>query len=105
MGDLHKLSSYFKEGEFDTVICTEVFEHTQEFWIAMKEIEKVLRPGGLFVGTAPFAHELHGEEYGDYWRIAPQGWEFLLKDFVNVEIKTRGVWPQINHVAARGIKK
>jgi SAM-dependent methyltransferase len=105
IGDVHTLSHHVPQASFDTVLCIEVFEHTKEPWVAIAEIEKVLKPGGLFIGTGPLSHELHGEEYGDFWRITPQGWQQLLKDFVDVEIETRGEHPQVNHVAVRARKR
>jgi SAM-dependent methyltransferase len=105
VGNLQKLSDSFPENTFDTIICTEVFEHTKEPWIAIEEIEKVLKPGGLFIGSAPLINELHGEDYGDYWRITPQGWQLLLKNFENVHIQSKGIRPQIDHVGATGTKK
>lgn len=104
-GDLHHLSDSFPMDHFDTIVCTEVFEHTREPLVAMQEILKVLKPGGLFIGTAPLFNELHGEEYGDYWRITPQGWRYLLKDFENVTIKTFGTYPQVDHVGACATKR
>jgi ubiquinone/menaquinone biosynthesis C-methylase UbiE len=104
VGDIHHLSHVVPQKSFDTVICTEVFEHTKEPWVAIKEIYKILKPGGLFIGTGPLTHELHGEEYGDYWRITPQGWEQLLRGFENIHIETRGLYPQINHVAVSARK-
>jgi len=104
VGDIHVLSQVVPPNSFDTVICAEVFEHTTNPWTAITEIMKVLKPGGLFIGTGPLLHELHGEDYGDYWRITPQGWELLLKDFEQVHIETRGLHPQINHVGVSAIK-
>ncbi len=99
-GDLHALSSYFAE-PFDTVICTEVFEHTKDPLRAIMEIRKVLKPGGVFIGSAPCATDLHGEEYGDYWRITPQGWAQLLSGFSAVEMRKLGTHPAVRHIAVR----
>lgn len=102
VGDIHELSKYFSK-EFDTVICSEVFEHTREPNKAMGEIKKVLKSGGIFIGTGPVTIELHGEDYGHYWNITPQGWELLLKDFVIGKMKLRGTYPNISDVAIKAI--
>lgn len=105
VGDVHNLSRYFKEDEFDTVLCSEIFEHTKDPLRAIEEIKKVLKKGGVFIGSAPTTIELHGEEYGHYWNITPQGWEYILRDFQIVDMKLRGIRPYISHVAVKAILK
>ncbi len=43
----------FKNNFFDFIICTEVLEHVPDFKVAIKEIKRVLKPGGIFVITVP----------------------------------------------------
>jgi 2-polyprenyl-6-hydroxyphenyl methylase/3-demethylubiquinone-9 3-methyltransferase len=43
----------FSDGSFDVVICTEVIEHTVEPRAAVRELARVVRPGGLLVVTTP----------------------------------------------------
>lgn len=43
----------FKNNYFDFIICTEVLEHVPGFKTAIKEIERVLKPGGSFIVTIP----------------------------------------------------
>ena len=77
----------FNDASFDCIICLETLEHVTDPLRAMNEVYRVLKPGGIFVGSAPFAYELHGEEYGDYWRITRQCWErLLLKKFKNISV-------------------
>lgn len=70
-----------KDGTFDTVFCFETLEHVDDPPRAIREIQRVLKPGGKLIASAPFMYELHGEEYGDYWRFTRQGWEKLLTGF------------------------
>jgi SAM-dependent methyltransferase len=39
----------FRDGEFDKVVCTGVLMHISEYAIAVRELIRVLRPGGLLL--------------------------------------------------------
>lgn len=41
----------FKDEYFDTIISTECFEHDMNYRESLKKIEKMLKPGGLFIFT------------------------------------------------------
>ena len=43
----------YKDGEFDFVFCTEVLEHIPDDARAIREISRVLRPGGLTLISTP----------------------------------------------------
>lgn len=86
VGDIHELSKYLTGKKFDIVFCLETMEHVKNPFIAMDEIKSVLKPGGLLIASTPFRHKLHGEEYGDYWRITRQGWKELLSGFKDIQI-------------------
>jgi len=53
VGDAHKLSSYFKEGQqFDVIFSSAVFEHFAMPWVVAKEMSKLIKVGGyVFVAT------------------------------------------------------
>ncbi|GGF72355.1 hypothetical protein GCM10007301_35180 [Azorhizobium oxalatiphilum] len=55
--DLTKLT--FASGLFDLVITNEVLEHVPRLDAALKEIHRVLRPGGWHIGTCPLAFMQH----------------------------------------------
>ena len=52
-----------KDGSFDTIICTEVFEHIPDPTGALVEFNRLLRPGGVLILTAPFASLTHFAPY------------------------------------------
>ena len=43
----------FADNTFDKVMCSEVLEHIPDYQRALKEIERVLKPGGLFCASVP----------------------------------------------------
>ena len=43
----------FADNSFDKVICSEVLEHIPDYRGALVEIERVLKPGGLFCASVP----------------------------------------------------
>ena len=43
----------FEDNQFDTVVCLEVFEHLQNPYHALLEIQRVLKPGGKLLISIP----------------------------------------------------
>lgn len=66
----------FDDASFDTVIATQVIEHVAEPWVMMREIARVLRPGGRVLVTAPLFWPLH-ETPHDYYRYTSYGLTWL----------------------------
>ena len=62
----------FADGEFDGVLCSQVFEHVFTPAEFLAEIHRVLRPGGCAVLTVPFAWDEH-EQPHDYARYSSFG--------------------------------
>ncbi|MFM9912808.1 MAG: class I SAM-dependent methyltransferase [Methylophilaceae bacterium] len=50
----------FADKSFDIVFASEVLEHLSDEQLAsgIQEIQRVLKPGGLFIGTTPFEEDL-----------------------------------------------
>lgn len=51
------------DASFDAVLCTEVFEHVPDPIGALRELARLLRPGGLLILTAPFVSNTHYSPY------------------------------------------
>lgn len=60
-----------RSGSKDVVLSGSVFEHIPFFWASMLEVARVLRPGGLFIFTAPSRGHKHTGF--DCWRYYPDG--------------------------------
>ena len=50
----------FEDASFDGVVAGELFEHLQFPDALVQEIRRVLRPGGVIVGSVPNAYRLQG---------------------------------------------
>lgn len=68
----------FRSAVFDTTVCLEVLEYVPEPARALRELARVLRPGGLLVVSVPFIHRW--DTPADLWRASPAGLERLLRD-------------------------
>lgn len=51
------------DASFDAVLCTEVLEHLPEPVAALRELARLLKPGGTLVLTAPFCSLTHYAPY------------------------------------------
>ncbi|ACE83839.1 class I SAM-dependent methyltransferase [Cellvibrio japonicus] len=45
----------FADGSFDKIICSEVLEHIADYHAVLREVARVLKPGGLLAITVPRA--------------------------------------------------
>lgn len=92
--DIHALT--FATGSFDAVLCIEVLEHVADPFQAVRELKRVLRPGGTLLLTTPFMAGYHGKRaaahapdhgsYPDFWRFTHQGLQQLFVDFATTEV-------------------
>ncbi|MDA0272933.1 MAG: class I SAM-dependent methyltransferase [Proteobacteria bacterium] len=55
--DIHQLS--FDNDSFDAYVSCDVLEHVPDLRKAVSEAARVLKPGGVFIGTVPFAPGRH----------------------------------------------
>lgn len=68
------LSLPFADDCFDKIICSEVLEHIPDYGAVLKEIKRVLKPGGILAASVPrffpewvcwkLSEEYHNEEGG-----------------------------------------
>ncbi len=62
----------------DVVLCSEVLEHLEEPLAAVKEMNRVLNPGGVAIVTVPFFWHIH-EEPRDFYRYTEYGLRYLFE--------------------------
>jgi SAM-dependent methyltransferase len=63
---------------FDLVICCHVLEHTPAPMRAARNIEALLRPGGLAYVSTPWSQAFHAAP-DDYWRFSRRGLALLFR--------------------------
>jgi SAM-dependent methyltransferase len=77
------------EDEWDLILCVSVVEHVPDFLAAAQRIHRALRPGGRAVVVAPMCFPYHDEPH-DYWRFTVHGVRYMLADFEQVDVRSRG---------------
>ncbi|MBX3265916.1 MAG: class I SAM-dependent methyltransferase [Acidobacteria bacterium] len=101
---------------FDVVTASEILEHLPEPEADLKEIVRILRPGGLFWGTTPSARSISFRLLGLDWSVlsppehiqlySRDGAKLMLRNagFGEIRFKTYGVNPAEikNHYSKRG---
>lgn len=103
VGDIHALP--FSDNSQPAIACESVLEHVEDPTRAMKELHRVLEPGGYLYVYVPFLFYYHAEKayYKDYWRFTKDAVELLFKDFSHVEIqRARGPIETLVHLTPFG---
>lgn len=76
----------------DVVLCTEVIEHVPYPIDVIKEVSRILKPGGKLLITAPLQSGLHQEPYHFYGGFTKFWYLKILEEnnFENIEITPNG---------------
>ena len=77
------------DGIADCVIIAETLQHVPGPERCVAEAHRLLKPGGVFIGSIPFLYPVHRDPV-DLVRIGPDGLEQLLEDFDDVQIYSMG---------------
>ncbi|MCX7927267.1 MAG: class I SAM-dependent methyltransferase [Candidatus Omnitrophica bacterium] len=78
VADAHFLP--FRESSFDGVIITAVLEIVKDPQAVIREIERILKPGGIVLATLPFLQPYHPDPT-DYHRFTIEGVKLLFNNF------------------------
>ena len=76
LGDARTLP--FADRSFDGVLCSQVLEHVDRPETVVREMSRILKPGGVGLISVPFFYNLHMEPH-DYFRFSPYGIKKLLE--------------------------
>jgi SAM-dependent methyltransferase len=82
-----------REASVDGAIATELFEHCSDPGLVMREVQRVLKPGGILFFSVPFLWPLHCVPHDEY-RYTPFALERLLRSagYTEVELTALGGW-------------
>lgn len=83
-GDVHDLRD-FGDNEYASITCFEVLEHLHSPHLAISELFRVLKPGGVLLVSTRFIFPVHAEP-NDYYRFTEHGLRHLFSDFEIIEL-------------------
>ncbi len=90
VADAHSLP--FKEAAFEMLVCSEVLEHLPKPWIAISEMQRVLKKNGQLILSTRFIFPIHGSP-GDFFRYTRFGLKSLFSgwEIVSLEEEATGL--------------
>ncbi len=76
-----------KDHSADIVLLTNVLEHVREPNVLLTECHRILKPGGVLLGTVPFLIKIHQRPY-DFYRYTEGNLSYLFRKhgFQNVQV-------------------
>lgn len=72
-----------------TVLCLDTLEHVKFPRRAIKEVYRILKPGGIFIVSTVMSFPIH-DYPEDYWRFTPEGLRSLFDPFTTKFIGSVG---------------
>lgn len=70
-----------EDASFDTILCTEVLEHVPDPPAALREMSRIIRPGGTLLLTVPLGSGLHQLPYHFYGGLSPSWYHYWGEKF------------------------
>lgn len=75
-----------KDGEYDCVFVSGVLEHVDDFMAGVREIKRILKPGGTLILGVPFRQPVHSNG-DDYWRFTIYALKYMFSDMDIQKVK------------------
>jgi SAM-dependent methyltransferase len=103
VGFLHEMP--IEDEIFDAVLCTQVLEHLEWPRESVKEMHRIIKPGGKLYMTVPMAQNEHQVPY-DFFRYTSYGLESICKHAGFHDIKITpfgGLWVRWAYELPRGM--
>jgi len=67
--------------EFDCIICTQVLNYIYDFNLALKQLYRILKPGGVILTTVPVVSKTClKESWTNYWRFTSRCSQMIFKE-------------------------
>lgn len=90
VGDIHAIP--LPDDCVDAITCSSVLEHVRDPITAMKELTRILKPGGQIFVYVPSIYPYHSRpgHYPDLWRFFDDTMQQLFESYSHVEIAKRG---------------
>ena len=85
--DVHSLK--IRSNSIGTLLIFDTLEHVERVHQAMREIHRILKPGGMVILSSVMNFPIH-DYPSDYWRFTPKAFELLLKRFPVSEVESDG---------------
>jgi SAM-dependent methyltransferase len=83
VGDLTKENA-IPDDTFDCIICTQTLQFIYDFRAALRDLHRILRPGGVLLltahGTSRIGRREGVDSWGEYWRFTAQSMQRLLAE-------------------------
>jgi SAM-dependent methyltransferase len=73
-----------EDESFDVVVSGQCLEHDKFFWLTLKNIARVLKPGGIFLLVVPWEAPVHRYPI-DCWRFLPDS-ASVMGEWANMEL-------------------
>ena len=82
--------------KYNNILILNVLEHLPEYKLAFSEVYRILKKGGLLVGSVPFIYQIHSAP-NDYFRFTKELLKFIIRKnkFKNIKVKALGFGPFI----------